>query len=414
MKFPIILSKRDKFFIYLLTVLIPYQIYFSFYKDKNLTLFLLIAGLFVIFRFKTFFKEIFKDKNIIFYIFFCIFLVLSFFRSYDKIDAFKQLYFLFMAIPVYWTYKKFIADKERILKLFVIATLPLTILIIFLFKFEVRYEREFLNNKIAKVFIEPDSLNAALKGKRGYNAMGRYKVGGFFLNGNVASLYIGLNLGIIFWFIIRKKLGYLAVGILNLIALANTGSYAGMGAFLIAIIFVLFVTCLKKFHFRFVLYFLITFILLLVSIKINPIYRKMHLIRDRTFHGRIRVWRVSWEVIKRNWIFGVGLDKENWEKEYNKYTSTFYAPKNESAHNMFLFLWAKTGIFSLMFLILFLSMQFFKNLKRFFKEKNSNFYSLVIVFSLILVILVGMTENIFFMNPRILGVFWMIIGLSVE
>lgn len=413
MKFLRIL-KENNFLIYFLTFLITFQIYFTIYKNKNITLFILLIIILFILKFDSFIKTLWKEK-IFFYFLFLVILSFAFFRSADKVDAFKHIAFLSLGSAVYHVYKDTNLKKQNIFNVLVLSSTFLVVLIIFTFFFE-KYELQILNFKVMQLFIEPDTIKELLTGKVQNNVLENNRTGGFFVNTNIAALYINLNLGILIWsiFTLRKKLLYFLILFLFILGLICTGSIGGLYSLIMSSLFISLIYLLKK-SYKFI--FLISpiliiffFAILKISYILNPRYPT--LIREQTFHGRTIIWNASWNVIKNNWLLGIGLDKVQWNKYYNIEATKLNAPLNMSPHNMFLFLWGKSGILALVFFILFFLITTIDNLKRFYRENN--IFSLLILFSIFLIVLQGITENILLMDIRILSVFWMIMSFELK
>jgi O-antigen ligase len=115
-------------------------------------------------------------------------------------------------------------------------------------------------------------------------------------------------------------------------------------------------------------------------------------------------------MIKQHPCLGIGLDKDNWDLSYNALAPKYNAFPKTTAHNMYLSFWAKSGIFALLFLLWFLFVNVKDNLRRFYQ--TNELYCLVVVYSLITLFMVGMTEAIPLMEIRIMAAFFMLLGLS--
>ena len=103
----------------------------------------------------------------------------------------------------------------------------------------------------------------------------------------------------------------------------------------------------------------------------------------------------SWSVIKKNPLFGVGTGN------YIKYLESNQAVKNpQPVHNSFLLIWAESGIFALISIVLFL---FFL-----VRNKRRENFSLAVVISILVLL---MLDHWFFSLPFGILFFFLILGL---
>jgi O-antigen ligase len=216
----------------------------------------------------------------------------------------------------------------------------------------------------------------------------------------------------------KNKAIYLVAGIIFILGLVFTGSNSGIYSFFIA------ATTVTVLYFfqrtRLVKIILILALALVVSyggIKIftamNPRYDNnqfKYLGDNLVLHNRLPIWRASIEVIKQHPWLGVGLDKDNWNINYRAFAPQYKALPDTTAHNMYLSVWAKSGILALLFMLLFLFSNIKYNLRRFYQ--NNELFGLAVICVLIPLIIVGMTEAIPLMEIRIIAAFFMFIGLS--
>lgn len=406
----ILKNNITNYLVYLATFILPFQFYFRIWRDKHITLFLVIIFLIFIFQIKKFVNKFYKDKILLLYLVFFLVFSLGFFRSENKIDAVKHIFFFFIAIPIYWVYKS-TTNRNFVIKILLFSSTIFVVLIIGMYFF-----KEYMFNlKIMKLFIEPNSLETILKGMPMYNVAEKYRSGGLFFNANVAALNIGIYLGIIIYmfFVERHKIFWLLIFFLFIFGLILTGSLSGLLSFYISSTLIVFFFLIKNKKYIFLTIILLFLFIFFFSYKfickVNPRYENLSKIK--TFGGRMEIWAVSLEVIKDNWLFGVGLDTDSWNKYFNKFAKIKgYYVKNMPPHNMFLFILGKSGIFCLLCFIIFILYTFIVNLKKFFYSRD--IFYLCIINMIIWLMLIGMTENLLLMDVRISSIFWLLLGVS--
>ncbi|MFH1239225.1 MAG: hypothetical protein V1653_03830, partial [bacterium] len=156
---PILSPRVNEILAYLLTLLIPLQVYFPLYRGKFITVFMVLA--LVLFFGRSGMVEVrqlLKDK-ILFYGLFWVMILASFYYSGDKWDAFKHVFLLGLGLPIYYIYKNISGQRKNILKVFLFASLPLALFIILLFIND-PVKLQLLSFNWLKIFIEPKGLQA--------------------------------------------------------------------------------------------------------------------------------------------------------------------------------------------------------------------------------------------------------------
>lgn len=83
------------------------------------------------------------------------------------------------------------------------------------------------------------------------------------------------------------------------------------------------------------------------------LYQKNHYFDNSSLLQRVELWRVSWLVIRENWLFGVGLDnvKNALNDQLKKCNSPVVARKKQGCHNQYLTFWLSAGILFLLYFI---------------------------------------------------------------
>ncbi|MFV0141774.1 O-antigen ligase family protein [Empedobacter falsenii] len=120
---------------------------------------------------------------------------------------------------------------------------------------------------------------------------------------------------------------------------------------------------------------------------------------DGGMNSRLGIWKVAESIITDNIFFGVGpTNFPIYSEIYSHYT---LAEGSRAAHNIFILLFAESGIISIL-LLLFIIVNFFINT---FKEKLNERY----LFSIMIVFLMGLSLTMFYEKY-----FWFFIGIMVN
>ncbi len=201
-----------------------------------------------------------------------------------------------------------------------------------------------------------------------------------------------------------KKLIFLATTILLVVTLIFTFSRGGWLGFAFgAFVFVVLVE--KRLLFMFIPAGIVSLFLMPSSI----IHRIMTIgnLRDSSNAYRIKVWKITLDIIRDNWISGVGFGYIPFRETYVKYIRTMNV---YHAHNMYLETLAEMGIGGFIVLILLLAVLFkcsFKNLKS--QDKYLRIITGGLLASLCSILFHGLVENVLYL-PRIIITFWMLIS----
>ncbi len=133
--------------------------------------------------------------------------------------------------------------------------------------------------------------------------------------------------------------------------------------------------------------------------------------QDRSsFHSRLMIWNSSKEILKDNFVFGIGPG--TFQNAYLNYADRFSEPYLEWAvpqpHNVFLAFWLQTGLLGLAGFILIL-VWFFRNGLRY---KNTPYNSLVAIPTTLMIyfLIHGLVDTTYWKNDLSL-MFWILIGV---
>lgn len=130
---------------------------------------------------------------------------------------------------------------------------------------------------------------------------------------------------------------------------------------------------------------------------------------DSSNDYRIRMWKITLELIKDNWLVGVGFGHLPFKAAFGKYTRTM---TTYHAHNTYLETLAEMGIVGFIVFIFFLFVLFKYSIKKLVKE-NDKYIKIIssgILAGLAAVLVHGLVENILYI-ARIITTFWILVGL---
>jgi O-antigen ligase len=125
---------------------------------------------------------------------------------------------------------------------------------------------------------------------------------------------------------------------------------------------------------------------------------------------RIRVWKVAMEMIKDNWILGVGFGYMPFKINYLNYIRTMNV---YHSHNMILEIFAELGIGGLLVLVFMLGI-ILKKLYQISIQREDRFARIIAISlfgSFVAILTNGLTENVLYL-PKIIWTFWMIVGFA--
>ena len=205
--------------------------------------------------------------------------------------------------------------------------------------------------------------------------------------------------------IYKSLLGFLFL--LPFIALILSGSRAGIIAFIIGcLIYLIFgfkdkdkvvVTPILKFSLIFSL--LAGFFVWIFLVGLNPASDSV----------RIEIYKYSWQILKDNWIFGIGLGEfQNTISEITKNVASFRThalPYALHPHNIFLAMWLNLGLAGLV-LFVWILVDLFRNI---FKINSP--VKMVLLISAIAILIHGLFDTTYYKND-LSAMFWLIFAFS--
>jgi len=130
-----------------------------------------------------------------------------------------------------------------------------------------------------------------------------------------------------------------------------------------------------------------------------------------SFHSRLMIWNASREILKDNFIFGIGPG--TFQKVYLDYADKFSEPYLEWAvpqpHNIFLAFWLQTGMIGLAGFVLILIWFFDDVLKH--KSATYNLQLAIPIILMIYFLIHGLVDTTYWKNDLSL-MFWILIGIA--
>lgn len=83
------------------------------------------------------------------------------------------------------------------------------------------------------------------------------------------------------------------------------------------------------------------------------LYRQNRCFDNSSLLQRVELWRISWELVRENWLFGVGLDnvKTALNERLLQYDSPIITRNKQGCHNQYLTFWLSAGILFLLYFI---------------------------------------------------------------
>lgn len=231
-----------------------------------------------------------------------------------------------------------------------------------------------------------------------------------FGNPNIFAEYLIMSIPIsvsLFWTSkkILKKMIFLLTSLILITALVLTFSRGGWLGFAFGIfIFILLVE--KRLLLSLIPISIISIFVIPASI-LNRIISIVNL-SDTSNSYRIRLWKITLDVIRDNWLVGVGFGHIPFKQTFETYIRTM---PTYHAHNTFLEITAEMGIVGLIILLTILFVIYKYSIRNLMKHQDK--YLKVITAGLLAglssVLCHGLVENILYM-PKIIITFWTVIA----
>ena len=130
-------------------------------------------------------------------------------------------------------------------------------------------------------------------------------------------------------------------------------------------------------------------------------------IGDNSINTRINIWQASFEMIKENWVIGLGTGVQNiWDVLYNQ-----YGINQPHAHNIILEFMLEGGIIGLLLFCTFLGFFIYDMVRLFRSSPKGRLLASAFIIGVFAFCFCGMSDFVF-MSPKQLLSFMMVFGLS--
>ncbi|GAX86869.1 conserved hypothetical protein [Lebetimonas natsushimae] len=299
-------------------------------------------------------------KPLFFLLLIIIFQIISFLWSTDlKLGLHNILIFLIFLIIMTSTYEIAKSYPKRILYVLIIyfIFLLIEVILVIIFRIYPLIELDFLHSNIAKIFINPNTIHGLFNGIRN-NVFDPNKAGGFFVNANVAAAFLGINALICYsFFKIYNNNLLKIITFFLIIGVFFTGSKAGIILilsllFLSFIIFYFLNKILTLQKIIYILFFINIIYLLIIFWGYNFLQSDFVKKTMSTTEIRLLIWKYGIEQFLQHPIIGLGFG--GWQENFKIYALKMGIGTGFPPHNTLLYLWAQSGIFVVIFALLFI------------------------------------------------------------
>lgn len=232
-----------------------------------------------------------------------------------------------------------------------------------------------------------------------------------FGNPNIFAEYLIMVIPIslsLFWFSkkIHKKAIFLVTSLILILALVLTLSRGGWVGFAFGMF--VFLLLIEK-----------RLLLSIIPLGLGAIYflpqtilnRILSIVNfaDSSNSYRIRMWKITLDIIKDNWLVGVGFGHLPFKATFETYIRTM---PTYHAHNTYLETMAEMGVLGFIIFIAFIFILFKYSIKKLIKGKDNyiRVMAIGVVSGLAAVLAHGAVENVLYI-PRIITTFWILVAL---
>lgn len=124
---------------------------------------------------------------------------------------------------------------------------------------------------------------------------------------------------------------------------------------------------------------------------------------DSSTSFRFNVYQAAIQMIKDNWLVGIGVGNKNFREIYGLYMRTGFDAL--STYNVFTELWVESGIFALISFLTYLFILVKKSVVYILENKEHQIIVMVALISILSVMVHGIFDTIFF-RPQVQFIFW--------
>lgn len=301
-----------------------------------------------------------KWKPLFLIILIILFQILSYFWSSDlKLGLRSVLGFLLFLIVVISSYEITNRYPKKVLFIFLLyfILLVIPIFLVILFRINPSIELAFLHSDIARLFINPNTINGLFNGVRN-NVLDPEKAGGFFVNTNVGAAFLGINALISYGFSKAYSIKWLKViTLLLILGVIFTGSKAGVILIILLMSFAVILSNFIKNSLtlqKIVIYLFFFNLIYFVSLFLGYQFLQSNFTKNviKTTDIRFLIWNCGLNEFFKHPIMGLGFG--GWHEIFSKYAISKGINTGYPPHNTFIYLWAQSGIFTVIFAILFM------------------------------------------------------------
>ncbi|QQY80034.1 O-antigen ligase [Keratinibaculum paraultunense] len=360
----------------------------------NLIYFIFLIGIYIC---KNLFKEtnpLTKDPVDIPIIMYAILILISTITSIDPSGSFRDLAIHLTSIGFVFVIVNNIKTKEDFNKFVTLLVIAATLVALYgLYQYKVGVEME---DKWVDVSSNPDVK------ARVYSVFG---------NPNVLAEYLIMIIPIslsLFWYSkkIHKKGIFLITSLILTIVLVLTLSRGGWIGFAFGIF--MFVLLVEK---KLLLGIIPIALLGLYFLPQNIINRILTIgsLKDSSNAYRIRLWKITLEIIRDNWLIGVGFGYIPFKATFETYIRTMPA---YHSHNTYLQTMAEMGVLGLIVFIIFIFVLYKYAIKRLMKTEDKYIKTMAggVLAGLSALLAHGAVESVLYL-PKIIITFWTLVAL---
>ena len=252
----------------------------------------------------------------------------------------------FVAHAVYRLSREQPELARRCVELLVVGAALEAVLVI-VFRVSPAVELAFLHHPFAGFFVSPNTLEALFHGSRN-NVLDPAKAGGFFVNANIASTYLGMC-AVAAWYLGRasRSMTLRAAGLLCWIAVFFTGSKAGLLCAVALPLGLAFVSAVRARQANPYTLFAATLGLTLAAVALTLPFAQEVLDEYRydtlaTLGSREDIWRYALTMVEERPLIGLGFG--GWEQRFAVHAFLAGSTATMPPHNSLFILWLQSGL----------------------------------------------------------------------
>lgn len=233
---------------------------------------------------------------------------------------------------------------ERALLWFAPAAFAEAVLVIW-FRFDTAAEEAFIRSAPGRLLIGPSTASTLYTTNRN-NVIDPLKSGGVFVNGNVASMFLGVAVAVFVVLAIRTgRRGYYVPALVCWLAVFATGSKTGaLLAVVLPVCALLARILTRPGHRRYVVPVALAapFGVLLVQWAVDQFVPESAADAAKTFGYRTRLWQAAADMFTDSPVLGLGFG--GWDSGLRPYVARLSLDEGMPPHNLLIATWANLGL----------------------------------------------------------------------